>query len=135
MSDLTQYTEAQLADWFVRNREWLEARKDEYETNIASVKEVQTNILTELQKRMNLNGVSSVRTDSGTIIKSVSTTYTAQDRNAFGQFIIESGMWEATSIRPTKEFVEEYAREHDGQLPPGVGVYSEQKVTIRKPSK
>lgn len=135
MSDLTQYTEAQLADWFVRNREWLEARKDEYETNIASVKEVQTNILTELQKRMNLNGVSSVRTDSGTIIKSVSTTYTAQDRNAFGQFIIESGAWEATSIRPTKEFVEEYAREHDGQLPPGVGVYSEQKVTIRKPTK
>ena len=39
--DLTPYNEAQLAEWYINNRNWLSDRKKEYEASIAEVEELQ----------------------------------------------------------------------------------------------
>lgn len=131
---LNEYTEAQLAEWYINLREWLQDRKKDYEDLVAPVQEQQKEIETELQKRLNAAEATSFRTLGGTIVRAKRVTYTAEDRNAYGKHIIETGLWEATTIKPTKEYVEDYAREHNGQLPPGVAAYTVHTISIKKPS-
>jgi hypothetical protein len=132
--DLSQYNEAQLSEWYINNRNWLSDRKKEYEAAIADVEATQDAIEAECQRRLNEAGATSFRTTGGTIVQSIRITYTAEDRAAFGQYIVQSGNYEATTIKPTKEFVEDYSREHNGQLPPGVASYSQAVISIKKPT-
>lgn len=132
--DLSVFSESQLAEWYINNRNWLADREREYEASTADVNETQKRIEFELQQRLNAAGATSFRTQGGTVTQSIRTSYTAEDPAAFGQFIIASGNYEATTIRPSKEFVEDYRRQNDGQLPPGVGVYSKAVISVKKPT-
>lgn len=130
--DTTAYDMDQLAEWFVKNREWLAAAKKQYEDGISSVEETQDLILDELNRRLTEMNVRSAKTMHGTVVSTTTTSYTAQDPTAFGQWIIESGNFEATQLRPKKEVVDDYALQHQGQLPPGVGATTTRRVTVRK---
>jgi hypothetical protein len=50
--DLSQYTESQLAEWYINNRNWLAARKEDYEALIADVEKTQDDLEIEMQKRL-----------------------------------------------------------------------------------
>lgn len=130
--DFTLYTEAQLAEWYIKNRDWLAEAKAAYEANIDPTEKLQDEIELELQRRLNNAGASSIRTPHGSIVSSTTTSYSAEDKAAFGQYIISSGIWEATSLRPAKEFVQDYQRQNGGQLPPGVGSYTRTSITVRR---
>lgn len=132
--DLTPYNEAQLAEWYINNRNWLSDRKKEYEASIVEVEELQDALEVEMQKRLNASGATSFRTTGGTIVQSTRVSYTAEDRAAFGRYIVESGNYEATTLKPTKEFVEDYAREHNGQLPAGVASHAQAVISVKKPT-
>lgn len=133
--DLSQYTESQLAEWYINNRNWLADRKADYEAMIADVEKTQDDLETEMQKRLNAADATSFRTKGGTIVASDRVTYNVEDRAAFGKFIIESGAWEATQLRPAKDFVEDYVRENNGQLPAGVAAYTKKTISVKKPTK
>lgn len=133
--DLSQYTESQLAEWYINNRNWLADRKADYEATIADVEKTQDDLETEMQKRLNVADATSFRTKGGTIVASDRVTYSVEDRAAFGSFIIESGAWEATQLRPAKDFVEDYVRENNGQLPAGVAAYIKKTISVKKPTK
>ena len=79
--------------------------------------------------------VESLRTDSGTVIKSLKERFTCADRDNFNKFILETGAVELFESRlhqgNFKEFMSE--RHHEG-LPPGVNVMREFTVTVKKPS-
>lgn len=132
--DFSGMNEAQLAEWYIANRNWLQDREKDHEALIAPVKEIQAAIEVECQRRLNMASATSFRTTSGTIVQSMRTSYTAEDKAAFGQHIITSGNYEATTIKPTKEYVEDYAREHNGQLPPGVAQHTQAVISIKKPT-
>lgn len=133
--DLSQYTESQLAEWYINNRNWLADRKADYEALIADVEKTQDGLETEMQKRLNAADATSFRTKGGTIVSSDRVTYNVEDRAAFGNFIIINGAWEATQLRPTKDFIEDYIREHNGQLPAGVAAYIKKTISVKKPTK
>ena len=133
-ADLSAMTHEQLAAWYIKNRSWMADRKADYQAAIADVESIQEQIETELQRRLNEAGATSFRTPGGTVVQSTTTAYSAEDSAAFGRFIIEHGCYEATSLRPIKEFVEDYKREHGGQLPPGVGQYSKTTLSVKKPT-
>jgi hypothetical protein len=79
--------------------------------------------------------VESLRTDSGTVIKSLKERYTCADRDNFNKFVLETGAVELFEARlhqgNFKEFMSE--RHHEG-LPPGVNVMREFTITVRKPT-
>ena len=79
--------------------------------------------------------VESLRTDSGTVIKSLKERFTCADRDNFNKFILETGAVELFESRlhqgNFKEFMSE--RHHEG-LPPGVNVMREFTITVRKPT-
>lgn len=79
--------------------------------------------------------VESLRTNSGTIIKSLKERYTCSDRDNFNKFVLETGAVElfAAHLHQSnfKEFMSE--RHHEG-LPPGVNVMREFAITVKKPT-
>lgn len=79
--------------------------------------------------------VESLRTNSGTIIKSLKERYTCSDRDNFNKFVLETGAVElfAAHLHQSnfKEFMSE--RHHEG-LPPGVNVMREFTITVKKPT-
>jgi hypothetical protein len=79
--------------------------------------------------------VESLRTDSGTVIKSLKERFTCADRDNFNKFVLETGAVElfAAHLHQSnfKEFMSE--RHHEG-LPPGVNVMREFTITVKKPT-
>lgn len=77
----------------------------------------------------------SIRTEHGTVIKSLKERFTCADRDNFNKFVLETGAVElfAAHLHQSnfKEFMTE--RKHEG-LPPGVNVMREFSITVRKPT-
>jgi len=95
--------------------------------------------LTVLEQEMlagcNEMKVESLRTNSGTVIKSLKERFTCSDRDNFNKFVVETGAVELFSAMlhqsNFKEFMSE--RHHEG-LPPGVNVMREFTITVKKPT-
>jgi N-acetyl-gamma-glutamylphosphate reductase len=61
----------------------------EFETQIEEIKRQQDVVKIALKDQMLKLGVSSVRTDQGTVVLSTKTRYNTQDWDSFKKFIIE----------------------------------------------
>ena len=83
----------------------------------------------------NENNASSIKTESGTVIRKLNERYTVADGDVFRKFVLQEGAVELFESRihqgNFKEFIAE--RKGDG-LPPGVNVMREFGIVVRKPS-
>lgn len=77
----------------------------------------------------------SIKTQNGTVIKTLKERFTCSDRENFNKFVLENKAVELFEARlhqgNFKQFMSE--RKADG-LPPGVNVMREFTVTVRKPT-
>lgn len=130
MKDMNELVKAYLT---IRNeREKIEL---EYKERDMQLKADMTVLEQEMLAGCNDMKVESLRTDSGTVIKSLKERYTCADRDNFNKFVLETGAVELFEARlhqgNFKEFMSE--RHHEG-LPPGVNVMREFTITVRKPT-
>jgi hypothetical protein len=130
MKDMNELVKAYLT---IRNeREKIEA---EYKERDMQLKADMAILEQEMLAGCNDMKVESLRTDSGTVIKSLKERYTCADRDNFNKFVLETGAVELFEARlhqgNFKEFMSE--RHHEG-LPPGVNVMREFTITVRKPT-
>jgi hypothetical protein len=78
----------------------------------------------------------SIRTDTGTIIKTVKEDYTCNDWDSFTQFIKDNDLTALLQQRIHKTNFKEYLTNHDGEgLPPGISMFREYGIQVRKPSR
>jgi hypothetical protein len=92
-----------------------------------------------LERRMlvvcNENNASSIRTESGTIIRKLSERYTVADGEVFRKFVLENEAVDLFEARIHQGNFKEFISERkDAGLPPGVNVMREFGITVRKPS-
>ena len=130
MKDMNELVKAYLT---IRNeREKIES---EYKERDMQLKADMAILEQEMLAGCNDMRVESLRTDSGTVIKSLKERYTCADRDNFNKFVLETGAVELFEARlhqgNFKEFMSE--RHHEG-LPPGVNVMREFTVTVKKPT-
>jgi len=130
MKDMNELVKAYLT---IRNeREKIEA---DYKERDMQLKADMAVLEQEMLSGCNDMKVESLRTDSGTVIKSLKERYTCADRDNFNKFVLETGAVELFEARlhqgNFKEFMSE--RHHEG-LPPGVNVMREFTITVRKPT-
>jgi hypothetical protein len=130
MKDMNELVKAYLT---IRNeREKIES---EYKERDMQLKADMAVLEQEMLAGCNDMKVESLRTDSGTVIKSLKERYTCADRDNFNKFVLETGAVELFEARlhqgNFKEFMSE--RHHEG-LPPGVNVMREFTITVRKPT-
>jgi len=83
----------------------------------------------------NDTNASSIRTESGTVIRSLKERFTTNDWDNFKKFILENQAVDLLERRIHQGNFKEFIAEHkDEGLPPGVNVMREFTITVRKPS-
>jgi len=83
----------------------------------------------------NKNNASSMRTQSGTVIRKLTERYTVSDGDGFRKFVLENGLVDLFEARIHQGNFKEFIAEHkDDGLPPGVNVMREFGIVVRKPS-
>jgi hypothetical protein len=84
----------------------------------------------------NETNASSIRTESGTVIRSLKERFTTNDWDNFKKFILEHQAVDLLERRIHQGNFKEFIAEHkDDGLPPGVNVMREFTIVVRKPSK
>ena len=95
--------------------------------------------LDELERAMlvacNEINADSIRTGSGTIIKSLKETYTCGDWDNFKQFVVDNNALDLLQQRISQtNFKEFMSTRQDEGLPPGISTLREFAITVRKPT-
>jgi phage host-nuclease inhibitor protein Gam len=81
---------------------------------------------------MKESGVESLRTNSGTVYRTVRTTYSTSDWESMHKFIIEHGAPDLLEKRIQQTNMRAFLEENPDLLPPGLNANSEYSVTIRR---
>ena len=84
----------------------------------------------------NAINADSIRTGSGTIIKSLKETYTCGDWDNFKQFVVDNNALDLLQQRISQtNFKEFMSTRQDEGLPPGISTLREVAITVRKPTR
>jgi hypothetical protein len=106
--------------------------KKQFDDADADLKKAQKTLEAAMLDHLNKHGMESVRTEHGTFYRQEEITPSASDWNLLYNWIKDHDAWEALERRIKKTFIKEYAETHGGGLPPGVSVYREFIVRVRR---
>jgi len=105
----------------------------EYDTKIAGL-EAQLEIVADAMKEhMKAAGVTSVKTEEGTIILSKQTRYSVQDWDAFKAFVVEHGALDLFEKRVAQKNTEQFLEENPDVAIPSLMTDAKYVVSVRKP--
>ncbi len=117
---------------YVKMRDTRTANKRAFEEADEILKAKMEKIEGQLHKFLLDNQIDSVNTPAGTVYRQEEITPTGSDWAAFYDWVKENDAFDALERRIKKTFVKEYMEQHDGGIPPGVSVYREYVVRIRR---
>lgn len=107
----------------------------EYEEELEKLETVKQEFTAEIKDKMLASGAKTIRTDSGTIILSTKTRYTANDWDEFKKFVLEHQCVELLERRIAQSNMKQFLEENPTLVPPGLDASTEYAITVRKPSK
>lgn len=108
------------------------ALKREYDEKDAQFKEAQGRLEAHMLDFLQKNNMDSVKTEAGTFYRQEEIKPSASDWTSFYGWIKEHDAFDALEKRVTKTFIKDYMDAHDGGLPPGISVYREYVVRVRR---
>ena len=106
----------------------------EYDTQVETLKAQQTEIANAMKEQMQALGVTSVRTDQGTVVLSVKTRYSTADWDSFKKFVMEHDALDLFEKRIAQTNMKQFLEENPGVVPPGLNSNSEYDISVRKPT-
>lgn len=123
-----------LARVYRKIRGQISALTQEYDTQVAKLKEQQDEIKHAIKDQMKAQGATSVRTSEGTIVLSIKTRYSTQDWDSFKHFVIEHQVPDLLERRIAQSNMAQFLEENPTLVPPGLNTFSEYDVSVRKPN-
>lgn len=117
---------------YIKIRDARSALKKEFDAKDNELKEKLTRLEGEMLKSLQEAGATSIATTSGTVYKQEEITPTGSDWQAFYDWVRENNAFDALERRIKKTFVKEHMEANGGELPPGVSVYREFVVRVRR---
>jgi len=107
----------------------------QYESEIEDIKRQQDVVKIALKDQMLKLGVSSVRTDQGTVVLSTKTRYNTQDWDSFKEFIKEHDALDLLEKRIAQTNMATFLYENPSLVPAGLNSMTEYAISVRKPTK
>ena len=107
----------------------------QYESEIEDIKRQQDVVKIALKDQMLKLGVSSVRTDQGTVVLSTKTRYNTQDWDSFKEFIKEHDALDLLEKRIAQTNMSTFLEENPSLVPAGLNSTTEYAISVRKPTK
>jgi hypothetical protein len=109
--------------------------ESEWKTKDQEFKNEQTLLEQQMLGVCNESNATSIKTEAGTVIKSLKERFTLSDRDSFNKFVRENDAVELFEARLHQGNFKEFMAEHaDEGLPPGVNVMREFTIVVRKPT-
>ena len=107
----------------------------QYESEIEDIKRQQDVVKIALKDQMLKLGVSSVRTDQGTVVLSTKTRYNTQDWDSFKEFIKEHDALDLLEKRIAQTNMSTFLADNPNLVPAGLNSTTEYAISVRKPTK
>ena len=117
---------------YVELRDARSRLKKEFTEQDDKLKAAQEVIQTYLMSLMGELGVNSLNADAGTAYRSTSTKASIADRHMVRNTVLATGNLDLLEMRASSAAVKQYMEEHDGAVPPGFSVFTEETVNIRR---
>jgi hypothetical protein len=124
-----------LAAAFINLRDAYYALKKENEEKEAVLKEQMDVLQAEMNKLCEEQNATSIKTQSGTIIRSVSTKYYTTDWDSLYQFINTHQAPYLLEKRISNGAMRDFLEDHPDVFPMGMNTDRAYSVTVRRPSK
>ena len=103
----------------------------EHEKKEAELNKDLNAVRTALLDRLKDLGVDSLKTDLGTVYRTVVTKYWTNDWVSFGKFVVENNLPELLEKRLNQRNVKQFREENPEVIPPGLNTNSSYKLTVR----
>jgi len=104
----------------------------EYEEQDGAIKEQMEMLEGKLLDLCKSIGADSLKTQHGTVIRTVKTRYWTSDWNSMHKFIMEHNMPDLLEKRVSQTAMKQLLEENPDMLPPNMNVDSRYAVTIRR---
>ena len=125
-----------LAKMYIKMRDRVQDLTRIYESEVETIKLQMATVTGAMKDQVKALGpdIKSVNTAHGTIILATKVRYYADDWDAFGKFVLDTGDVSLMEKRIAQGNMKQYLTEHPDAAPPGLSSVSEITVTVRKPS-
>ena len=120
-----------IVEKYIKLRDKKAEKKKAYEADVELIESVMKKVEGVMQAYFTEHGMESVRTDAGTVYRGTRTSCSVADKEAFFNWLKETGEWPLLDIRASKTNVEEYVKENQ-DLPPGLNWNSEPTIGVRR---
>ena len=105
--------------------------KAEYEAEDGELKKNLDRLEAAFQKEFSEQGVTSIKTDEGVVFRQTLTKASISDSSVFLPWVREHDALDMLQKRVTVKNVTDYIEEF-GETPPGITIYREHQVRVRK---
>jgi hypothetical protein len=135
MSETTELKLDDLVNVYLTIRNEREKLKASWEVKDGELEQEMKVLEQSMLTVCNDTNASSIRTESGTVIRSLKERFTTNDWDNFKKFVLENQAIDLLERRIHQGNFKEFMAEHkDDGLPPGVNVMREFTIVVRKPS-
>ena len=135
MSETTEMNLDELVKIYLTIRNERERLKSSWEVKDGELEQEMKLLEQSMLTVCNDTNASSIRTESGTVIRSLKERFTTNDWDNFKKFVLDNEAIDLLERRIHQGNFKEFMAEHkDEGLPPGVNVMREFTIVVRKPS-
>jgi hypothetical protein len=135
MSETTELNLEELVKIYLTIRTEREKLKSNWEVKDGELEQEMKLLEQSMLTVCNDTNASSIRTESGTVIRSLKERFTTNDWDNFKKFVLDNEAIDLLERRIHQGNFKEFMAEHkDEGLPPGVNVMREFTIVVRKPS-
>lgn len=132
MSEEPQIPVDKLVTAYIKMRDKRAELLREYETQDEAIKSQMEVLEAKLLELCKSIGADSLKTQHGTVIRSVKTRYWTSDWNSMHKFIMENNMPELLEKRISQTAMKQLLDESPDMLPPNLNTDSRYAITIRR---
>ena len=120
---------------YIKMRDHRATLKAQYEDEDANVKDQMASIESELLELCKTTGTDGLKTQFGTVSRSVKTRYDATDWEAMHKFILAQSAPDLLERRVAQRAMKEFIENNPELMPPGLNVTSQYAITITRSRK
>ena len=120
---------------YIKMRDHRSAIKAQYEDEDNSVKDQMAAIESELLELCKTTGTDGLKTQFGTVSRSIKTRYDATDWEAMHKFVLEHSAPDLLERRVAQRAMNEFIENNPELMPPGLNVTSQYAITVTRSRK
>jgi ABC-type proline/glycine betaine transport system substrate-binding protein len=122
----------QLTRVYIKMRDKKAELSQELEARLSELDDKMKKVKTGILDHMKEIGAESLKTEAGTVYRTVRTTYSTNDWDSMNKFILEHSVPEILEKRIHQTNMKAFLEEHPDVLPPGLNANMEYSVTIKR---